>query len=81
MKKVKKPICKQYVGITCVNGYCPNALSNYDMERDDDAYAWAHLDKPIKCTECIYNNGCEDCALWNTQECSHEIDSVDVIKN
>lgn len=69
----KQKICKNYCGITCVNGNCPNALNNYDAMRDDDAYAWAHLDKPVKCNECSYNNGCRDCALFETEYCSHEL--------
>lgn len=34
---------------------------------------WAHLDKPVKCNECSYNNGCRDCALFETEYCSHEL--------
>lgn len=69
MNAAGKKYCKGYCGITCVNGYCPNALSNYDADRDDDAYACYHLDKPVKCNECGYYKGCEDCCFFGTDMC------------
>lgn len=68
-RKAENKYCKGYCGITCVNGNCPNALSNYDAERDDDAYANYHLDKPMKCAECGYYNGCSDCCFFETNMC------------
>lgn len=76
MKSKKSKTCHSYCGITCVNGYCPNALSNYDAERDDDAYACYHLDKKLSCKDCGYNKGCEDCCFVGTDMCSHEIDDL-----
>lgn len=52
--------CPQYIGVTCVNGSCPNALAEaypeYDYER-------------CSCEECGYRRGCSDCALAYTEYC------------
>lgn len=55
--------CPNYCGVTCVNGHCPNALSNENDARDDDALECYRLEKPITCSDCFYNKGCEDCAF------------------
>ena len=44
--------CKNYVGVTCVNGNCPNAIRYKFPEYD--------LDK-VLCDECWHNEGCKDC--------------------
>ena len=53
--------CKNYVGVTCVNGNCPMANREEYIERDipviDD------------CDECFYYKSCEDCALADTEYC------------
>ncbi len=69
MKEAGKEYCRGYCGVTCVNGYCPNALSNYDNSRDDDLYSCYHLDKPVRCDECGYYKGCEDCFFNGTEMC------------
>lgn len=48
-------ICGGYCGVTCVNGYCPNA--NMDGG------------KQISCEDCFYYEGCEDCAFAGTKDC------------
>lgn len=52
--------CINYVGVTCVNGSCPNALANEYPE-----YGYEHCD----CKECWYYKGCTDCALYGTDMC------------
>lgn len=46
--------CKSYVGITCVDGTCPNALAEEYSE-----YGY----EKVSCIECGFNKGCEDCGL------------------
>lgn len=53
-------ICSQYVGVTCVNGNCPNALA-YDYSE----YGY----EPCKCEECWHYKGCEDCCWKGREEC------------
>lgn len=50
--------CSDYVGATCVNGSCPNAL-NEDFEDFET----------VSCEECPYNAGCTDCTLADTDMC------------
>lgn len=57
MKKIK--LCSGYVGVTCINGNCPNAL----REEYPDFYP-----EKIKCSECFYNNQCEDCYFSDKPE-------------
>lgn len=52
--------CMNYVGVTCVNGSCPNALANEYPE-----YGYEH----VTCEECGYYEGCTDCALCGTDMC------------
>lgn len=55
-------ICKQYVGLACIDGSCPIANA--------DEYAERCMDVVRKCEDCHYYNGCEDCALHNTEYCN-----------
>lgn len=45
--------CKQYCGVTCINGACPIANIDEYIERDYPVVR--------KCDDCIYYKGCEDC--------------------
>lgn len=47
-------ICKNYVGVACVDGSCPKA--------NIDKYIEYGMDVIRKCEDCTYYNGCEDCA-------------------
>lgn len=58
--RVYKTRCGSYVGVTCVNGSCPNALADEYPE-----YGYEHC----TCEECGYYKGCEDCALAGTPHC------------
>lgn len=49
-------ICKDYVGVVCVNGTCPKALEEVPFT--------------FNCDDCFFNDGCADCALLNTEYCS-----------
>lgn len=42
--------CTSYIGVSCVNGTCPNAQE------------YEEYHKPIPCKECFHYQGCEDCA-------------------
>ena len=53
--------CKQYVGVACVDGSCPMALSEEYEERG--------MDVPKSCKDCWRYKGCEDCALSGTEYC------------
>ncbi len=53
--------CRDYVGVTCVDGGCPIALADEYAERD--------MDVVRDCEGCIYYKGCEDCALCGTEYC------------
>lgn len=57
--------CGFYVGVTCVNGNCPGAL-----------YEECGIPLPLKCSDCFYNKGCEDCALSGTEYCDYGEDGV-----
>ncbi len=56
-KSKEESRCKEYVGVTCVNGGCPNAMADEYPE-----YGYEHC----TCEECGYYKGCEDCALAGT---------------
>jgi hypothetical protein len=45
--------CPDYVGVTCVDGNCPNALY--------EEYPWA-TERYENCEGCPYDKGCIDCA-------------------
>lgn len=53
--------CKNYVGVTCVNGGCPMALA--------EEYAECCMPIIRDCEDYPFNNGCEDCALSETEYC------------
>lgn len=55
-----KDRCERYVGVTCVNGSCPNAIADKYPE-----YGYEHF----SCYQCVYYKGCEDCALEYTEYC------------
>lgn len=57
--------CKDYVGLSCVDGSCPKA--NWEE--------YAERDIPVirKCDDCHYYKGCEDCALCDTEYCNNDI--------
>lgn len=67
MKKIrlnKKPVpamlqSKSYVGVSCVDGTCPKARAG----------DWSNESVPVSCDECWLYKGCEDCALYGTNEC------------
>ncbi len=54
-------ICKDYVGVSCVDGTCPMAKAEEYEERC--------MDVVKKCSDCHYYKGCEDCALSGTEYC------------
>ena len=71
--------CTNYVGVTCVNGNCPNALAN---EYPEYGYEYCN------CKECGYYKGCTDCALYGTDMCipinykgEKMMDNVKIIEN
>lgn len=52
-QQTSKLYCPHYCGVMCVNGNCPNAL----LEEYNE-----YVNQPtIKCSECWYYRGCEDC--------------------
>lgn len=53
--------CKRYVGVACVDGSCPIALS--------DEYEERGMDVVRKCEDCWKYKGCEDCGLNGTDMC------------
>ena len=56
--------CNSYVGIACVNGTCPNALRNEDIDVYKDIYGTT---RKQRCDYCGYNEGCKDCAMPEMQ--------------
>lgn len=52
--------CINYVGVTCANGNCPNALAD-----DYPEYGYEH----VTCEECAYYKGCTDCVFYGTDIC------------
>lgn len=59
-----KKICKNYVGVSCVNGICPQAQK--------EEYEEHGVFIPKKCKDCWMYKGCEDCALYETKYCIHD---------
>lgn len=51
--------CPNYLGLTCVDGSCPNALADEYLE-----YGYEHC----TCEECGYYKGCEDCCFEGNPE-------------
>ena len=60
--------CKAYVGLTCVDGSCPVANYNYFIDNGMPDIAEIFADTR-KCIDCAYYQGCEDCALADTEYC------------
>lgn len=52
--------CSDYCGAACIDGSCPNAWREEHPEFFQDVYGTL---KPLKCKDCSYNNGCEDCCI------------------
>lgn len=61
--------CKSYVGVACINGLCPNALRNEDIDAYKDIYGTT---RKQRCDYCGYNEGCTDCAMPEMQGISEE---------
>ena len=55
-------ICRDYVGISCVDGTCPMANPPEHMEA-------ARFSRKT-CRSCFSYEGCRDCALAGTEYCS-----------
>ncbi len=55
--------CKNYVGVTCVNGTCPNALAEEYPE-----YGY----EKVSCEECGFYKGCNDCIFFDGLSCEIE---------
>lgn len=53
-------VCKAYCGVACIDGSCPNAWREDNPEYFQDVYGTL---KPLKCKDCSYNKGCEDCCI------------------
>lgn len=64
--------CVNYCGITCVNGYCPNALATEHPE-----YGYEHC----TCEECGFYDGCQDCTFRNTPMCTPMDRKGQIMKN
>ena len=55
-----KKHCKNYVGVSCVDGSCPRTIAE---EHEEMAIP------KVTCEDCYYYKGCEDCALNGTEYC------------
>lgn len=55
-----KKRCKNYVGVSCVDGSCPRAIAE---EHEEMAIS------KVTCEDCYCYRGCEDCALNGTEHC------------
>lgn len=65
---MNEKICRNYTGITCINGSCPIALSEELIERG--------MDVPNSCADCWMYEGCNDCAWYNTDICEKTEDTI-----
>lgn len=54
----EKKRCRDYVGVACVNGRCPAAIR--------EKYEEECIPVVIRCHNCFFYRGCEDCALADT---------------
>ena len=63
---MKQSRCPQYVGVACVDGTCPAANREEYEERG--------IPVTKGCRDCFYYEGCEDCALYNTEHCYNQDD-------
>ena len=61
--------CSEYCGSSCIDGHCPNALRNEDMNRYIEVYGTS---RKQQCRYCVYNNGCDDCCIAYYEEISQE---------
>lgn len=66
---MKQSRCPQYVGVACVDGTCPAANREEYEERG--------IPVTKGCRDCFYYEGCEDCALYNTEHCYNQDDGRD----
>ncbi len=55
--------CKNYVGVACIDGTCPIALS--------EEYAERCMDVIKSCEDCWRYTGCKDCILAGTKYCEN----------
>ena len=53
-----KKRCRDYGGVACVNGRCPAAIR--------EKYEEECIPVVIRCHNCFFYRGCEDCALADT---------------
>ena len=60
---MKEKRCKDYCGVTCVDGNCPIALYNEDFTM---------FERKLSCGHCIYYKGCKDCYFRGTEVCAHK---------
>lgn len=61
----KEKRCKNYVGLSCIDGSCPIANSEEYEER---------CIPTIKdCQNCWMYKGCEDCASFGTEYCDEKM--------
>lgn len=60
--------CSRYVGAACVDGTCPMARAEEYEERC----------MPVikRCKDCVYYEGCEDCALAGTAYCEQKLSNL-----
>ena len=61
---MKQSRCPQYVGVACVDGTCPVA--------NREEYEKRGIPVTKGCRDCFYYEGCEDCALYNTEHCHNQ---------
>ena len=57
---MRKKICKDYCGVACIDGSCPNALLEDNPDYFVDVYGQSSR---IKCSDCAYNEQCKDCCI------------------
>lgn len=53
--------CRNYTGVSCVNGTCPVALIDEHAERGMDIIR--------SCSECHYYEGCDNCIWQDNNAC------------
>lgn len=57
--------CRNYVGVACVDGSCPNANA--------DEYEERCIPVIKNCRDCHFYSGCDDCALAGTEYCDKQV--------
>ena len=60
--------CDRYVGLACVNGYCPAVTT----EKYANIGVDIGLPSNFSCSECGWNKGCEDCMFYDTEDCKSQ---------